>query len=264
MKTVLKNNKAVRRRTTSRSYLSGKATVPGELLAWDTDFFGFRIGRARDNRLTAKSAATLLDWAETCELRCLYLSADPACPVTLNTAHSFGFKFVDFRLDLDISLNHIHPLQKPRAFRSVSSADIPSLTYIARQAHTDSRFFKDVGFSRKRAGDLYAEWIRRDFRENHIFTIATPDDANEPTNYITCQLGTTSRTGRIGLLAVSEHVQGRGIGRMLLKGALSWFCSRGCQNVRVATQGSNLAAQRLYQSGGFILAEAFTTYHHWF
>jgi dTDP-4-amino-4,6-dideoxy-D-galactose acyltransferase len=263
MKTVLKYNKTIGRQKSTTPLLHRKAIAPGELLAWDTDFFGFRIGRARANRLTAKSAAVLLDWADTCGLRCLYLGADPACSLTLNVAYASGFKFVDFRLDLAISLERIQPSPKPRAFQAVVSADIPSLVRIARLAHTDSRFFKDAGFSRERAANLYAEWIRRDFRENHIFTIAAPND-NEPTNYITCQLDTTSRTGRIGLLAVSKRVQGRGIGRRLLVGALSWLSSRGCQHVQVATQGSNLAAQRLYQTAGFSIEEAVTTYHRWF
>ena len=82
--------------------------------------------------------------------------------------------------------------------------------------------------------------------------------------YISCQVDAVTGTGRIGLIAVAELERGRGLGRILVSGALRWLGEAGCREVRVATQASNVPAQRLYQALGFRTAEASATYHRWF
>jgi ribosomal protein S18 acetylase RimI-like enzyme len=241
--------------------MSGAETTPASLLPWDTEFFGFRIGRVNAARLDADSLRAVLDWSAREKVRCLYLSADPGCPVTLALAHAGGFQFVDMRVDFRAELA-AGTAAAVAGFRAATAQDIPALTDLARVAHTDTRFFKDSRFPAARVADLYAEWIRRDFRENHVFAV---DGANgTPAGYVTCAVDAAGRTGRIGLIAVAADEQGRGLGRILVEGALHWFRGRGCRDVMVATQASNLVAQRLYQARGFRTAETKATYHRWF
>lgn len=241
------------------------ATPPTGLLPWDTDFFGFRIGRANVDRLTPALVQSLLSWSAAEQLRCLYLSADPSDGTTLSLAHKAGFQFVDVRLDFALGLSH--PAVAPAAatpaaeVRIATAADLPACELLARTAHTDTRFFKDTRFPADRAAELYAEWIRRDFRLHRVLTSGAP---GSPDSYVTCQLDPATREGRIGLIAVAPAARGRGCGGTLVRAALDFFQRSGCLSVRVATQASNLSAQRLYQAHGFRTAEASATFHRWF
>jgi dTDP-4-amino-4,6-dideoxy-D-galactose acyltransferase len=87
-------------------------------------------------------------------------------------------------------------------------------------------------------------------------------------NYITCQLDREASEGqlegRIGLLTVGSEARGWGVGQALVQAALDWFWKQGCHRVLVATQGANLAAQRLYQKEGVRTASALLQHHRWF
>lgn len=239
-----------------------RTTAPGVVLPWDSSFFGVRIGRLQHARLTPESLRGVLDWAAAERLQCLYFFADANCPVTLSLAKEGGFQFIDLRVDLALALAEVQPEPAGEGFRAASPADLPALEGIAREAHTDTRFFKDVRFPGGRAADLYAEWIQRDFRVHQVFVVA--GQRATAAGYVTCQVDREKKVGRIGLIAVDKGQQGQGLGRALVRGALRWFREQHCREVRVATQASNIAAQRLYQSLGFRTAEANATFHRWF
>jgi dTDP-4-amino-4,6-dideoxy-D-galactose acyltransferase len=237
--------------------------APGSLLEWDTNFFGFRVGRARAATLTEASLAGLLQWAEVQQVRCLYFAADGQSPETLALAARGGFQFIDVRLDLGYPLGPARPAPEPGFIRPAQANDLPALQAIARVSHHDSRFFKDRGFPAGRGADLYAEWIRRDLAVHTTF-VAHPPEAEAPVGYISCQVEPGSKEGRIGLLAVAARHSGRGTGGALVQAALAWFSAQGCPVVKVATQASNLPAQRLYQAAGFRTVESTAWFHRWF
>lgn len=241
---------------------SERKDAPGVFLPWDSEFFGFRVGRLYARQLTPPALSTLMTWAVGEQLRCLYFMADASSAETLTLAHAGGFKFVDMRVDFALDLTHPSPTSSTNGLRPATATDLPGLEAISRVAHQDTRFFKDTNFPAHRSADLYAEWIRRDFKMNHIL-VATGTDA-QPVGYVTCQLDATAGTGRIGLIAVAESERHRGLGRILVAGALRYFQQCQCKQALVATQASNIAAQRLYQSQGFRTIETGATFHRWF
>lgn len=236
--------------------------LPGDFLPWDSEFFGFRIGRLKARRLTPASLRTALAWAGMERIRCAYFFAEADCPRTLSLAHEGGFRFVDVRMEL--SMDICPPAEPPASngFRPANSADLPAIQSLSRISHHDTRFFKDTNFPPERAADLYAEWIGRDFKFQRIFIVTGAE--NRIAGYITCQVDKDPTVGRIGLIAVAERERRHGLGRVLLAGALHWFQQTGCRQVRVVTQASNVPAQRVYQSLGFRTAETQATFHRWF
>jgi ribosomal protein S18 acetylase RimI-like enzyme len=235
---------------------------PGTVLPWDSEFFGFRIGRLKSPRLTAGALRSTLAWAAAERLRCVYFFAEADCPVTLALAHEGGFRFVDVRMELSVKLTPQPGAATPAGLRPATAADLPAIEALSRVAHHDTRFFKDANFPADRAADLYAEWIRRDFRVHRIFVVPGVDAGIA--GYITCQVDAIPDVGRIGLVAVAESERRRGLGRVLVAGALQWFQGAGCREARVVTQASNVPAQRVYQALGFRTAETCATFHRWF
>lgn len=233
----------------------------GRLLPWDTQFFGFRIGRLSDNHLNPAQLDAVLHWAQVEKIRCLYFFGDAECPETLSCASQGGFKFVDLRMELNLRLTS-EPAANTEIVTPASHSDLPGIEALSRISHRDTRFFKDTEFPLDRSGDLYAAWIQRDFDLHHILVVKS--QSGRIVGYITCQTTESSGTGQIGLVAVADTERRRGLGRTLVATALHWFYTRGCIEVKVVTQASNVAAQRVYQALGFRTAEANATFHRWF
>lgn len=239
-----------------------RSDVPGVLLPWDSEFFGFRIGRLNSRRLTPASLQQALTWAADQRLRCVYFLADASCADTLACAHEGRFKFIDVRVDFATDLAAKTGTPSETRLRPATTADLPALEKLSRTSHQDTRFFKDSNFPANRSADLYAEWIRRDFKLHRIFV--APGTGHGVAGYVTCHVDPAAGTGRISLIAVAEGERQRGLGRALVEGALQHFRQSGCKQTWVATQASNLPAQRLYQLLGFRTAETCATFHRWF
>ena len=82
--------------------------------------------------------------------------------------------------------------------------------------------------------------------------------------YVSCHLDGEDGAGRIGLVAVSSHARGDGLGRTLVLAALRWFEEQGVGTVRVVSQARNCEAQRLYQRCGFVTDSVHLWYHKWY
>lgn len=146
--------------------------------------------------------------------------------------------------------------------RRAKKSDLPTICGLVRRLHRNTRFFKDPQFSRKRAEMLYEKWIRKDFKFGQIFVAASSRHPRFIGGYITCEI-LPGKVGRIGLLGVAPHFQGRGMGHRLVWSALDWFGSRSCLEVRVTTQAENRPALRLYRSTGFQKIRVEACLHWW-
>jgi dTDP-4-amino-4,6-dideoxy-D-galactose acyltransferase len=230
-----------------------------EYLAWDSQFFGFRIGRLGDHSLTSESAAEAQHWAQANRIDCLYFLAGSDDPQTVSVAQNSGFELVDIRITLDRNVDG--PREGTTAVRPFQRQDEAALRTMARLSHRDSRFYFDGRFPKERCDALYETWIRRSLEgwADAVFVA----DCGAPAGYISCHLGSPG-TGSIGLFAVGPEYQHRGLGGQLITAALEYFRKNGVQRVTVVTQGRNTAAQRAYQRNGFLTQSVQLWYHRWF
>ena len=206
-------------------------------------------------------------WCQEHDIACLYFLADPGHNPTIRLAEAMGFRLVDIRVEMQLSLSGIsspgggrpeHDLR----IRATRARDLPALEDIAAQVHQDSRFFFDEGFPAARCRQLYALWVRKSY-QGFADQVMTALVEGRPAGYIALHREAPA-TGRIGLVGVLPSRQGRGIGQALLKDALGWFAQQGMAQAKVTTQGRNLASQRLYQRCGFRVCEVGLWYHKWF
>lgn len=249
------------------------AAAPCELLAWDTEHWGFRVARVTAPALTLDDADRVDAWCRQHDVACLAYLAPFDQPATTQAAERLGFSLVDIRLTLTA-----RPAGQPAPpiadvpaaphVRLHQPADIPGLERIAAANHQDSRFYFDGRFPRAGCDALYATWIRRSC-EGWADAVLVPEVDGEARGYITCHLDAAPEPGgpprgRIGLVGVGEQARGRGIGPRLVYASLDWFREHEAETVSVVTQGRNVQAQRLYQRCGFVTASVALWYHRWF
>jgi ribosomal protein S18 acetylase RimI-like enzyme len=234
-----------------------------EYLEWDSQFFGRRIARVKVTRLTNADMVNIRAWCHDHRIDCLYFLADSADSQTLKCAGRDNYQLVDIRVTLDCP-----PTRGPAAsdspcrVRTATERDIPGLRNIARMSYRDSRFYYDGNFAVSLCDSLYQVWIDKSC-QGWAEKVLVAEEGGKPLGYVSCHL-TGSRTGKIGLLGISEKARGRGLGRKLVHEALGWFANQQVESVSVVTQGRNVQAQRLYQRCGFVTRSVELWFHKWF
>jgi len=259
-----------------------------EVLAWDSEFFGCRVGRLAGGRLDPNLLVEVDAWCRAEAIDCLYFLADSGDPATAAVAEAGGFRLVDLRVTLEGPLTPDPspiPSRPPGEGRPLTRpfqpGDLPELRRIAALSHHDSRFYADPHFDRERCDELYATWIEKSCRGEAADAVLVAEHNGKPAGYISCVLVPPSPGGReglpqkteggqggeghgeIGLIAVAAEAQGRGLGKALIRASLRWFADRGLSRVRVVTQGRNVRAQRLYQAHGLFTRSIGLWFHRW-
>jgi len=234
------------------------STPPCEVLPWDSEFFGCRVGRVHGGRLDRDRLAAIVAWCRAEAIDCLYFLADSGDPATAVLAEEAGFRLVDLRVTLEGVSARLDPPEVVSSIRPARVDDVPELRRIAAVSHHDSRFYADPHFDRGRCDELYATWIEKSCRQDMVLVA---EHEGRPAGYISCVL--SGSIGEIGLLAVGAAAQGRGLGGALVGAGLRWLVDQGAARVRVVTQGRNTRAQRLYQAHGLLTHSIGIWFHHW-
>lgn len=236
---------------------------PCELLPWDSDFFGLRIGRVRGCRLTEPLAREIRAWAAAQRIDCLYFLGDSSDTATLRLAPRHGFDLVDLRVTLAAAAA-VPPRQitgESPLVRPAQSADVEALRRIASRSHHDSRFYTDGRFDAGRVDELFATWIEKSCG-GYADVVLLAEVDGRPSGYITGHMAGPERGG-IGLVGIDSTRRRQGCGRALVRSALDWFRQHGAPHVTVVTQGRNAQALSFYQRNGFEVAEIALWYHRW-
>lgn len=240
---------------------------PCEMLPWDTAHFGFPVARVRGDRLTPVLAAAVDRWCARSKVRCLYFRARADDPETEQHSAAAGYRLVDVRLDFGYRIPPVSDGESQalpaEGARAASAGDATALEMIAREAYRLTRFYFDDNFPPDRVSDLYGTWVRRSL-EGYADAVLVTGAPGRASGLVTCHLPTDDESGRIGLVGVESHHQGKGIGRALVLAALEWFRRSGVARVEVATQARNVDAQRLYQRCGFVTSRSTTWHHKWY
>ena len=236
-------------------------------LPWDTEFFGFKIGRVLPSRLDKTSLETIVGLAKQEQFRCLYFQAEPNDAETVALAEKGGFHLVDVRIVLEHPFDG-RPAPVPRfpmaediRLTSPQSEDVPVLEDVAVEIGHTSRFCFDRHFPPDACPRLYRAWLHKSIADDHdsVLVAHLPEGA---VGLIACGLQ-TDEVGVIQLAGVKSGKRGRGVGTALVQGALDWFRAQGVHRAEVVTQARNVPAQRLYQQMGFFTRRMTLYYHLW-
>jgi dTDP-4-amino-4,6-dideoxy-D-galactose acyltransferase len=233
-------------------------------LPWDTEFFERQVAIASEASYTTRTFYEMLDAAKEAGTECLYLLVSAAGTHTLGLAQEAGSRLVDIRVTLTQWLaggKHSDP-DSQLVIRRAHEEETNLLVRMASDCFTDTRFYRDPGFTKAQCDGLYRTWIEKSCQGWADVVLVSELD-QDPVGFISCHLEEDGH-GKIGLVCVRGAARGRGAGRQLVNAALDWFEENAANRASVVTQGSNIAALQLFQRCGFAVTSIDVWFHKWF
>ena len=143
------------------------ATVPCELLEWDSEHFGFPIARVASDALTPHTAEAIDDWARQGNPLPLLPGGYRRCGDRPGRG-PHGYRMVDLRVTDRRSMEGVGqlPTGGPETMvREAVEEDLDYLRPLAGRSHRTSRFYFDGRFPQERCDALYPAWVERGFRD---------------------------------------------------------------------------------------------------
>jgi dTDP-4-amino-4,6-dideoxy-D-galactose acyltransferase len=245
---------------------SRRDTTVCEILDWDSAFFGCRIARYRRPRCLPEEGVALLADCEARDIKCVYLLVDASDIESINNLQQMRALFTDTRITFGAAPGGTLETASgggTTRVRAATGDDVAALTRMASVRHRATRFHADRHFAPERADRLYEVWIENSCRGYADAVLVAEDDRGRLAGYVTCHKHTDADRGHIGLFAVSEQAQGRGVGSTLLQAALEWFAANQVTAMTVATQLGNLRAVQFYGRHGLRIMSAELWFHFW-
>jgi ribosomal protein S18 acetylase RimI-like enzyme len=238
------------------------------ILEWDTGFFGFGVARVLAKRFTsARSLNCLVRELSLKEVKLAYFMTAPGDEVSGKLlrdsgAVALGTRVV-YRADLmTVSLSPQHGSHDTSVeVFTESSPGEEYLVALAIQSARYSRFRLDGRIPKAKFEELYSLWATKSVNGKFADRVLVVRSGDRVLGMIT--LSVKDGAGHIGIISVDEKHREKGLGSILMWGAIEWFRQSGCTEVFVATQGENLAACAFYESSGFSVFSRDVEYHLW-
>lgn len=250
---------------------------------WDTDRFGFGIGKIRgvivsdilngQNDLDAKKSLikACLTWMKRNKMKCVITRVNVDSVNDIVAYEQNGFQLADVLVTFHLNVGSVNPTSDLRSsglitIRPSRAEDEMMLIEIARSAFTDDHFHRDSRFPKQKSDELFAKWVYNCCHGSADMVLVAAGEKEEPYGFITCkieQIGREIKYGVIDLVAVSPLHQGKGVGTQLVREAIRWF-AQNVQSIFVGTQANNMASIRTYEKVGFRLLRTELTFHKWF
>lgn len=239
---------------------------PAQLSPLDEERFDIRTAKAQV--ATVDEVTSTLDFCRQQSVRLLIAR----CPAD-RWAAAHALEVAGSRL-MDVLVYFKRDLQKtsfPEAagattVRTASPQDAEVIAAIARESFKgyQGHYHADPRLDRTACDEVYASWARRSCLSRevaHEVLVATHE--TELLGFITLRRNSPTE-GEVCLNAVTPAAQGQGIYRTLMIHALTWCRDRGCRQVIVSTQITNIAVQKVWARVGFEPDRSYLTFHCWF
>jgi dTDP-4-amino-4,6-dideoxy-D-galactose acyltransferase len=212
-------------------------------LAWDSEFFSKSIATITNiNKVTIAELANF-------DLITNKVASDNYLKLT--QFNQLGFCLAEGELTFikELTENSVSEL----SIELATEVDISELVSLAKKSYVSTRF-RQPWFTSEQSNNFYGTWIKKavlgEF-DDVCLIIKTADGIQ---GFIS--LKKVKKQIKIGLIAVSQAAQGKGIARKLLVMADVYALQQQCSQITVATQTSNIAAINLYSRNNYSLKES--------
>lgn len=241
-------------------------------LPWDSNEFGFEVGRLACADLDDVALENALALAATSAFTLIYWSTTPSRSPRADLLERFGGELVDRKVTYTRTLparSLTQPVESGQGEDAYSMIrEYPAgpassqLIALAIAAGQQSRYRRDRRFPYDVFQRLYTTWIDRSTRREIADVVLSAVDAQGNALGV-ISLSKREDTCQTGIVAVDAASRRVGIAKRLLGAAHEWGAARGATRASVVTQAENLPARRLYEHCGYQLHDVTHIYHFW-
>ena len=230
-----------------------------ESLNWDSEFFEIKVGRIVFNN-SESDLKKLLDEAKKQNYQLLYVFTDKNTMLSSEILNQWNGKLVDRKVvyKKEVSTN----IKKdkfvfPYDDTSVND-DLLGLAYLSGQY---SRFRLDKNFPKGSFERMYKEWLVKSVNGELADEVFVAKEADRIVGFVTLKVN--NNNGNIGLIAIGENAQGKGLGTQLINVCENYLNKCSVETLTVPTQLDNLQACKFYKKYGFEEDSVINIYHFW-
>jgi len=225
-------------------------------LVWDSNFFGFRVGRVEiqtedESRALASQKKLLMK-----DYDLIYVFSNHGLFFADSDA-----KLVDEKKVYTISDNFCLEEDSNVVFWDKEWGVTKDLLSLALVSGGYSRFKLDERFPSGSYERLYSIWIEQSVNHSIATEVFCYMVDNTPKGLVTLDI--KEGKGTIGLVAIHEDFQHKGIGSIMMRHVINYAQQRQCKTLSVATQLKNIPACRLYEKSGFVVDSVSDIWHWW-
>ena len=216
-----------------------------EKLTWDSDFFDLNIGKS-----ILESTADFENFDSTAGYDLVYLfSKNP-----IDNLNCIDEK-IEFEKEIDPE--GLYLSENVSLWEGDLTEDLIRLAILSGGS---SRFKKDSKLNLK-FEELYTRWILESVEGIVADFVLVVMEEENVLGFMTLKMHNTY--SQIGLVAVREDTQGKGVGSQLMNKAFELTKENGKQFIRVVTQQENIDAINYYSKNGYSIYKKEYIYHYW-
>jgi len=223
-------------------------------LKWDTDFFGYKVGKLllNDNNLDENLLINN-------DFKLIYLFSNEPLSEDLVKKHNLFLS--DEKIDLITNVSNL----TDNKFENENLVELnildDNLLDLTFQSGHFSRFKIDSNFKNNEFETLYTAWIEQSISHKNADKVIGFSINNKVVGFITFVL--KNNMFDIGLIAVNEQHRSLKIGKQLLAYVFNYSLSKKVDFVTVTTQNKNQGALKFYLQNGFSINQTTYIYHLW-
>ncbi len=233
-----------------------------EQATWDSDFFGYKIGRIHADNMQAADLQVQIEQAKNNGYSLIYLFVDPDDNLSNTAARENGARLVDRKITFRICVNDAMAAGKDMHIKDYEPG-YPSdkLIDLSLQSGLYSRYKIDAHFKNREFERLYLAWIENSLtRKIADHTFVYVEDEKE-LGVVTVRI--KPDLAQIGIIAVDESARGKSIGSKLMNQVIAVVREKEVAMLDVATQTDNINACNFYKKLGFHANHRENVYHIW-
>ena len=168
-------------------------------LPWDTEFFGFPIGRVDIAGASAERFEAIEQEAHEHGILCAYADLDAADTNTSVLAQRFGYRLVEVGINFQHPDGRFTPRPGPSVVRRGVPEDLHLLEPSIQQVEDWSRYGADPRFGPEAARRMYRVWIERAATSGDDRMLSIAEDESGVTGFATHARGAPDRMDLISV-----------------------------------------------------------------
>lgn len=219
-------------------------------LIWDSTFFGYKIGKVE-----IKSTLNIKQLLEAIEK-----SSYDMVQLFSNQNLESDIKYNPIDVKLTYSKKVATTTTNNPCIKSVNKDLDGTLVKLAKEAGIYSRYKTDKNLQVK-FEEMYEIWMNKSLIRELAAEVFAYQNENKTNGMVT--INKKLKKAEIGLIAVDNKAQSKGIGTQLLQSVENWALKQNLENICVATQEENYNACQFYEKNKYEISDKTYIYHIW-